>query len=53
MEVYGDEFIAEIIDFTGGKKKKEKKKDTNLVTYELLNCNSMLERPNSLNSLTI
>ena len=35
LEVYGDEFIAEIIDFTGGKKKKEKKKDTNLVTYEL------------------
>jgi len=35
LEVYGEEFIAEIISFTGGKRKKEKKKDTNLVTYEL------------------
>ena len=35
LDVYGEEFIAEIISFTGGKRKKEKKKDTNLVTYEL------------------
>ena len=35
LEVYGDEFIAEIINFMGDKKKKTKKKDTNLITYEL------------------
>ncbi|SFS51752.1 DNA helicase RecQ [Lutibacter maritimus] len=35
LEVYGDEFIAEIINFMGDKKKKHKKKDTNLITYEL------------------
>jgi ATP-dependent DNA helicase RecQ len=35
LEVYGDEFIAEIINFVGSKFKKNKKKDTNLVTYEL------------------
>jgi ATP-dependent DNA helicase RecQ len=35
LEVYGDEFIAEIINFVGSKSKKNKKKDTNLVTYEL------------------
>ncbi|MBI9041865.1 DNA helicase RecQ [Lutibacter sp.] len=35
LEVYGDEFIAEIISFMGEKKRKPKKKDTNLITYEL------------------
>ena len=35
LEVYGDEFIAEIINFVGSNSKKNKKKDTNLVTYEL------------------
>jgi ATP-dependent DNA helicase RecQ len=35
LEAYADEFIAEIIDFVGSKSKKNKKKDTNLVTYEL------------------
>ena len=35
LEVYGDEFIAEILSFVGEKKLKKKKKDTNLVTYEL------------------
>lgn len=34
LEVYGDEFIAEILAFVGEKKLKKKKKDTNLVTYE-------------------
>lgn len=35
LEVYGDEFIAEILAFMGEKKLKKKKKDTNLITYEL------------------
>ncbi|MBP9601838.1 MAG: helix-turn-helix domain-containing protein, partial [Lutibacter sp.] len=35
LEVYGDEFIAEIVKFIGEKGKKSKKVDTNLVTYEL------------------
>ena len=35
LEVYGDEFIAEILDFMGSKIKKPKKTDTHLVTYEL------------------
>jgi ATP-dependent DNA helicase RecQ len=35
LEVYGDEFIAEIVSFVGSKVKKERKNDTNLVTYEL------------------
>lgn len=35
LEVYGDEFIAEIVKFMGEKNKKPRKKDTNLVTYEL------------------
>jgi len=35
LEVYGDEFIAEILDFIGSKKKKIKKSDTHLVTYDL------------------
>ncbi|WP_435139560.1 DNA helicase RecQ [Formosa sp. A9] len=34
-EVYGDEFIAEILNFMGAKLKKEKKKATHLVTYDL------------------
>ncbi len=35
LEVYGDEFIAEIISFMGEKARKKKKIDTNMVTYEL------------------
>ncbi|MCH4552380.1 DNA helicase RecQ [Aestuariibaculum lutulentum] len=35
LEVYGDEFIAEILDFMGTKPKKPKKNDTHLVTYEM------------------
>lgn len=35
LEVYGDEFIAEILDFMGSKPKKPKKNDTHLVTYEM------------------
>ncbi|RXP56168.1 DNA helicase RecQ [Lutibacter sp. HS1-25] len=35
LEVYGDDFIAEIVSFVGSKVKKERKNDTNLVTYEL------------------
>ncbi|GAA3576691.1 DNA helicase RecQ [Snuella lapsa] len=35
LEVYGDVFIAEILDFIGAKVKKPKKTDTHLVTYEL------------------
>ncbi|GAA4299351.1 DNA helicase RecQ [Aestuariibaculum suncheonense] len=35
LEVYGDEFIAEILDFMGSKPKKPKKTDTHMVTYEL------------------
>ncbi|MGJ5640934.1 DNA helicase RecQ [Formosa sp. S-31] len=34
-EVYGDEFIAEITNFLGAKLKKEKKKATHLITYDL------------------
>ena len=35
LEVYGDEFIAEILDFVGSKVKKPKKSETHLVTYKL------------------
>ncbi len=35
LEVYGDEFIAEIIAFMGDKIKKVKKPDTHKVTFEL------------------
>jgi ATP-dependent DNA helicase RecQ len=35
LEVYGDEFIAEILDFVGSKVKKPKKTDTHKVTYDL------------------
>lgn len=34
LEVYGDEFIAEIVSFMGEKVGKKKKIDTNKVTYE-------------------
>jgi len=37
LEVYGDEFIAEISSFMGDKIKKTKKEDTYFVTYELYN----------------
>lgn len=35
LEVYGDVFIAEILDFMKSKPKTSKKTDTQLVTYEL------------------
>lgn len=35
LEVYGDEFMAEIMNFMGSKPKKAKKSDTYLKTYEL------------------
>lgn len=35
MEVYGDEFIAEILNFMGSKIKKPKKTDTHILTYNL------------------
>lgn len=35
LEVYGDEFIAEILDFMGSKLKTPKKMATHLVTYKL------------------
>jgi len=35
LEVYGDEFIAEILNFMGSKIKKPKKSETHLATYEL------------------
>ena len=35
LEVYGEDFIAEIVSFSNGKIKTKKKKDTHLVTYEL------------------
>lgn len=35
LEVYGDEFIAEILDFMGSKIKKPKKTETHLETYKL------------------
>ena len=35
LEVYGAEFIAEILDFIGHKVKKPKKNQTHLVTYKL------------------
>ncbi|CDF79373.1 ATP-dependent DNA helicase RecQ [Formosa agariphila KMM 3901] len=34
-ETYGDEFIEEIMKFLGSKPKKEKKRSTHLVTYDL------------------
>ena len=43
MEVYGDEFIAEILDFIGSKVKKPKKTDTHLVTYELYKSGLSIE----------
>ena len=35
LEVYGEDFIAEIISFMGEKVKKKKKNDTHKVTYKL------------------
>lgn len=43
MEVYGDEFIAEIISFMGSKIKKPKKKDTVLETYDLYKMGKSIE----------
>ncbi|WP_159023397.1 DNA helicase RecQ [Formosa sp. L2A11] len=34
-ETYGDEFIEEIMKFLGSKPKKEKKRSTHLITYDL------------------
>ncbi|MBJ6368497.1 DNA helicase RecQ [Snuella sedimenti] len=43
LEVYGDAFIAEILDFMGAKVKKPKKTDTHLVTYELYKSGLTIE----------
>lgn len=43
MEVYGDEFIAEIMSFMGSKVKTPKKKDTVLVTYDLYKSGMSIE----------
>ncbi|MEP5340659.1 MAG: DNA helicase RecQ [Algibacter sp.] len=43
MEVYGDEFIAEIINFMGSKVMKPKKKDTVLETYNLYKSGMSIE----------
>jgi len=43
MEVYGDEFIAEIISFMGSKLNKSKKKDTVLITYDLYKSGMSIE----------
>ena len=43
MEVYGDEFIAEIMSFMGSKVKSPKKKDTVLVTYDFYKTGMSIE----------
>ncbi len=43
LEVYGEEFIAEILDFIGSKIKKPKKTNTHLVTYELYKSGLSIE----------
>lgn len=43
MEVYGDEFIAEILNFMSSKVIKPKKKDTVLVTYDLYKLGKSIE----------
>jgi len=43
MEVYGDEFIAEINSFMGSKLNKSKKKDTVLITYDLYKSGMSIE----------
>lgn len=43
LEVYGDEFIAEITRFMGSKVSKPKKKDTTLVTYDLYKQGKSIE----------
>lgn len=43
LEVYGDEFIAEVLDFMGSKVKKPKKTETHLLTYELYKSGLSIE----------
>ena len=43
LEVYGDEFMAEIMNFMGSKVKKLKKGDTYTVTYELYKTGLSIE----------
>ncbi|KAA5823359.1 DNA helicase RecQ [Algibacter amylolyticus] len=43
LEVYGDEFIAEITRFLGSKIKKPKKRDTTLITYDLYKLGRSIE----------
>jgi ATP-dependent DNA helicase RecQ len=56
LEVYGEDFIAEIVSFMGGKINKSKKKDTYKVTYDLykegLSIDDIAEKRN-LKSTTI
>ena len=43
MEIYGDRFIAEILDFMGSKIKKPRKTDTHLKTFELYKSGMSIE----------
>ncbi|WNH11537.1 DNA helicase RecQ [Thalassobellus suaedae] len=56
LEVYGDEFMAEIMNFMGSKVKKPKKADTYTVTYELYKSGLSIEEiavQRKLNTTTI
>ncbi|WP_274475434.1 DNA helicase RecQ [Mangrovimonas aestuarii] len=56
LEVYGDEFIAEIIDFMASKRKKPRKKDTYLETFKLYESGCSVEeiaQKRKLNQTTI
>lgn len=52
LEVYGDEFIAEVMSFMGSKVKKPKKKDTTLVTYDLYKTGKSIEEISIARKLT-
>ncbi|MFI1745700.1 DNA helicase RecQ [Thalassobellus sediminis] len=56
LEVYGDEFMAEIMNFMGSKVNKPKKADTYTVTYELYKSGLSIEEialERKLNTTTI
>lgn len=52
LEVYGDEFIAEVLSFMNSKAKKPKKKDTTLVTYDLYKTGKSIEEISITRKLT-
>ncbi len=52
LEVYGDEFIAEVMSFMGSKAKKLKKKDTTLITYDLYKTGKSIEEISTTRKLT-